>query len=137
MLKEQEELSSKYYDTLYTQRMNEINTESENNRDLINKRYKQGERYLNDMYGKTDSGTNWTNRARNQQNWQSMLAQNRQNTAGLKDSAMASRDLGKANAKSTLAQGWYNYILPVMTNRQNYNDSLAQELEYRKYLANL
>ena len=66
-----------------------------------------------------------------------MLAQNRQNTAGLKDSAMASRDLGKANAKNTLAQGWYNYILPVMTNWQNYNDSLAQELEYRKYLANL
>lgn len=133
LLKEQQEASKKYYETMYNQRMNEINTEADNNRNLINKNYKRGERYLNSMYGNTDSGTNWTNRARNNQNWLSQLAQNRENASGLRDSAAAQRDLGLSNAANTLAQGWYNYVMPVMTNRQNYSDSLA----YRNYLANL
>ena len=133
LLKEQQEASKRYYETMYNQRMNEINTQSENNRNLINKNYKRGERYLNSLYGNTDSGTNWTNRARNNQSWLSQLAQNRENTAGLRDSAAAQRDLGLSNAANTLAQGWYNYVMPVMTNRQNYSDSLA----YRNYLANL
>ena len=133
LLKEQQEASKRYYETMYNQRMNEINTQSENNRNLINKNYKRGERYLNSLYGNTDSGTNWTNRARNNQNWLSQLAQNRENATGLRDSAAAQRDLGLSNAANTLAQGWYNYVMPVMTNRQNYSDSLA----YRNYLANL
>ena len=133
LLKEQQEASKKYYETMYNQRMNEINTQSENNRNLINKNYKRGERYLNSLYGNTDSGTNWTNRARNNQSWLSQLAQNRENATGLRDSAAAQRDLGLSNAANTLAQGWYNYVMPVMTNRQNYSDSLA----YRNYLANL
>jgi hypothetical protein len=133
LLREQQEASKKYYETMYNQRMNEINTQSENNRNLINKNYKRGERYLNSLYGNTDSGTNWTNRARNNQSWLSQLAQNRENATGLRDSAAAQRDLGLSNAANTLAQGWYNYVMPVMTNRQNYSDSLA----YRNYLANL
>ena len=133
LLKEQQEASKRYYETMYNQRMNEINQESTRNRNLINTNYKRGERYLNNLYGNTDSGTNWTNRARNNQNWLSQLATNRENTAGLRDSAAASRDLGLANAASTMAQGWYNYVLPVMTNRQNQLDDYA----YRRYLANL
>jgi len=133
LLQEQQEASKKYYETMYNQRMNEINQESTKNRNLINTNYKRGERYLNNLYGNTDSGTNWTNRARNNQNWISQLAANRENTASLKDSAAASRDLGLANAASTLAQGWYNYVLPVYTNRQNTLDDYA----YRRYLASL
>ena len=133
LLQEQQEASKKYYETMYNQRMNEINQESTKNRNLINTNYKRGERYLNNLYGNTDSGTNWTNRARNNQNWISQLAANRENTASLKDSAAASRDMGLANAASTLAQGWYNYVLPVYTNRQNTLDDYA----YRRYLASL
>ena len=133
LLAEQQAASKRYYETMYNQRMNEINQESTKNRNLINANYKRGERYLNNLYGNTDSGTNWTNRARNNQNWISQLAANRENTASLKDSAAASRDLGLANAASTMAQGWYNYVLPVYTNRQQTLDDYA----YRRYLANL
>ena len=133
LLREQQEASKKYYETMYNQRMNEINTEANRNRDLINTNYKRGERYLNNLYGRTDSGNNWTNRARNNQNWLSQLATNRENTANLRDSAAAQRDMGLANAASTMAQGWYNYVLPVMSNRQQTLD----DYNYRRYLASL
>ena len=133
LLEEQHEASKKYYETMYNQRLNEINTEADKNRNLINTNYKRGERYLNNLYGNSDSGTNWTNRARNNQNWLSQLATNRENASNLRDSAVAQRDLGLSNSANTLAQGWYNYVLPVYTNRQNQLDDYA----YRRYLASL
>ena len=133
LLTQQQEASKNYYNTLYSQRMNEINAEANRNRDLINANYKRGERYLNNLYGRTDSGNNWTNRARNNQNWLSQLATNRENVSSLRDSAAAQRDLGLANAASTMAQGWYNYVLPIMSNRQQTLD----DYDYRRYLASL
>jgi hypothetical protein len=41
--------------------------------------------------------------------------------------------MNKANTASQLAQGWYNYVLPVYTNRQQNLD----DYDYRKYLASL
>lgn len=133
LLNEQKAAADKYYNTLYDQRLNQINQEIENNRNLINKEYKMAGRRNYAINGRSDTGANVTNQTRINQNWLSNLASNRQAGTNLRDSALAQRDMGLANNASTLAQGWYNYILPVYTNRQNTLDDYA----YRRYLANL
>ena len=133
LLTEQKEAADKYYNTLYDQRLNQINQEVENNRNLINKESMMALRRNYAINGKSDSGPNVTNQTRIRQNWLSNLAANRQQGANLRDSALASRDLGLSNNANTLAQGWYNYVLPVYTNRQNQLDDYA----YRRYIASL
>ena len=86
------------------------------------------------LYG--DSSNLWTghsNMARNYQNWQSNLASARQNRTNNDATALSQLNMNKANTASTLAQGWYNYVLPVYTNRQQTLD----DYDYRRYLASL
>ena len=133
LLKEQQEQANKYYQTLYEQQIAQNKQAWENNQNQINRNYMRGSRYLQNMYGDSISGQGLSNMARNYQNWQSNLASNRQNYTNNDTTALSQLNMNKANTASTLAQGWYNYVLPVYTNRQQTLD----DYDYRRYLASL
>lgn len=133
LLKEQQEQANKYYQTLYEQQIAQNKQAWENNQNQINRNYMRGSRYLQNMYGDSISGQGLSNMARNYQNWQSNLASNRQNYTNNDATALSQLNMNKANTASTLAQGWYNYVLPVYTNRQQTLD----DYDYRRYLASL
>lgn len=125
LLNEQKQKADEYYKTLYEQQISQIGQQDEANRNQANLNYMRGNRYLNSLYGNGISGQGLSNRVRNNSNWQNNLASIRQNTANNKASALAQYNSGLANNASTLAQGWYNYVLPVYTNRQQWLDNLA------------
>ena len=133
LLKAQQEQANKYYQTLYEQQIAQNKQDWEANRNQINKNYMRGRNYLNQLYGDAITGPGITNQTRNNQNWQSNLASARQNYTNNDATALSQLNMNKANTASTLAQGWYNYVLPVYTNRQQTLD----DYDYRKYLASL
>lgn len=133
LLNEQKAQADKYYQTLYEQQIAQNKQAWEDNRNQINRNYMRGSRYLQNMYGDSISGQGLSNMARNYQNWQSNLANNRQNYTNNDATALSQLNMNKANTASTLAQGWYNYVLPVYTNRQQTLD----DYDYRRYLASL
>lgn len=133
LLKEQQEQANKYYQTLYEQQIAQNKQAWEDNRNQINRNYMRGSRYLQNMYGDSISGQGLSNTARNYQNWQSNLANNRQNYTNNDATALSQLNMNKANTASQLAQGWYNYVMPIYTNRQQTLD----DYDYRRYLASL
>lgn len=133
LLKEQQEQANKYYQTLYEQTVAKNRQDWETNRNQINKNYMRGRNYLNQLYGDSSTGPGISNQARNYQNWQSNLASNRQNYTNNDATALSQLNMNKANTASQLAQGWYNYVMPIYTNRQQNID----DYDYRRYLASL
>ena len=133
LLNEQKAQADQYYKTLYDQQVAQNKQAYESDRNQINTNYMRGQRYLNSIYGNNASGQGLSNRARNSQNWQSNLASARQNYTNNDATALSQYNMNKANTASQLAQGWYNYVLPVYTNRQQTLD----DYDYRKYLASL
>ena len=132
LLNEQKQKADEYYKTLYEQQIAKNKQDWESNRNQINRNFMRGNRYLNSLYGDV-SGAGLSNQARNSQNWQSNLASARQNYTNNDATALSQYNSGLANNASTLAQGWYNYVMPIYTNRQQNEDDYA----YRRYLANL
>lgn len=133
LLDEQKKQADAYYKTLYEQQLASNRSAWENNRNQINMNYARTNRYLNNMYGDAISGTGLSNRARNYQNWNNNLAENQRNYVNNDATALATYNNGLANNASTLAQGWYNYVMPIYTNRQQNID----DYNYRRYLASL
>ena len=133
LLNQQKEAADAYYKTLYEQQLSQNREAWESNRNQINKNYMRTNRYINNMYGDAVSGTGLSNRNRNYQNWNNNLTSNNQNRTNNDATALSSYNMGLANNASTLAQGWYNYVLPVYTNRQQNQDNY----DYRRYLATL
>ena len=133
LLNQQKAAADQYYKNMYEQQISQNRQAWENNRNQINANYMRGNRYLNSMYGDAISGAGLSNKARNYQNWQSNLAANRQNYTNNDATALSQYNSGLANNASQLAQGWYNYVLPVYTNRQQTLD----DYDYIKYLASL
>lgn len=133
LLKEQQEQANKYYQTLYEQQVAKNNQDWEADRNQINRNFMRGRNYLNQLYGDSSTGPGISNQARNYQNWQSNLASARQNRTNNDATALSQLNMNKANTASQLAQGWYNYVLPVYTNRQQTLD----DYDYRRYLASL
>ena len=131
LLQEQQDKSKEYFKTLYDQQTAQNKEQWEKNRNQINVNYARGDRYLRNLYGDAVSGQGLSNRVRNNSNWQSNLATNRQNYVNNDATALASYNSNLANAANTFAQGYYNYVLPVYTNRQQNID----DLDYRKYIA--
>lgn len=77
-------------------------------------------------------------------NWQTAQNTNKQNYNNNLANLTSQYNSNLANLEDQQVQGLYNFVLPVYTNRQNYADSLrnqlamnAQELDFRKYLATL
>lgn len=133
LLEEQKKSADAYYKTLYEQQLASNKNAWENNRNQINLNYKKAERYLNNMYGDAISGTGLSNKTRNYSNWNNNLTENERNYANNDSTALTSYNKNLADSASTLAQGWYNYVMPIYTNRQTNID----DLNYRKYLAEL
>ena len=133
LLEEQKAQADEYYKTQYEQSLSQNKQAWENNRNQINRNYARGDRYLRSMYGDAVSGQGLSNRVRNNANWQSNLATNQQNYTNNDATALANYNMNRANTASQLAQGWYNYVLPVYTNRQQNID----DYDYRRYLATL
>ena len=133
LLNEQKAQADKYYQTLYEQQVAKNNQDWEANRNQINRNFMRGRNYLNQLYGDSSTGPGISNQARNYQNWQSNLASARQNRTNNDATALSQLNMNKANTASQLAQGWYNYVLPVYTNRQQTLD----DYDYRRYLASL
>ena len=133
LLEQQQRAAEEAYKAQYEQQLAQNKQAFESNRNQINKNYMRGNRYLQSQYGDAISGTGLSNRARNYQNYQSNLASNQQNYTNNDASALAQFNQNKAGTYSTLANGWYNYVLPIYTNRQQTLD----DYDYRRYLASL
>lgn len=125
LLEEQKAKADEYYKTLYEQQLGQIKQADESQRNQANLDFMRSDRYINSLYGNGISGQGLSNRVRNRSNYQNKLASIRQATANNNASALAQYNSGLANNASTLAQGWYNYVLPVYTNRQQWLDNLA------------
>lgn len=130
--------------TAYEQRLAQNTEAFEGNRNQINRNYMRTNNYLNQLYGDAVAGQGLSNRNRNYQNWNNNLTSNDKNYANNNSQALADYNAMLSNNSGTYTQGLYNYVMPVMTNRQNYDDSLinqrnlqALDLDYRKYLAGL
>lgn len=155
LLEEQKRQADAYYKTMYEQQLSSDKEEWENARNQINRNYVRTNRYLNNMYGDAISGVGLSNRARNYANWNNNLSENQRNYDNNVASALAQYNNNLANTANTLSQGWYNYVLPIYSNReQNANNMDYQrwayeqnlnnrrqmnldDLDYRKYLATL
>jgi len=135
LLTEQKNKADEYYRTLYENQLSQNRQGYEANRNQINRNYMRGERYINSIYGNGNSGSGITNRLRNASNWTNNLTTNRQNLENNNAQALAGYNSNLANTANTLAQGWYNYVLPVYENRQINADN--NEYAYRRYLASL
>lgn len=125
LLNEQKQKADEYYKTLYEQQLGQIKQADESQRNQANLDFMRSDRYLNSLYGNGITGQGLSNKVRNRSNYQNKLASIRQATANNNASALAQYNSGLANNASTLAQGWYNYVLPVYTNRQQWLDNLA------------
>lgn len=133
LLEQQRAAAEAAYKAQYEQQLAQNKQAWESNRNQINKNFMRGNRYLQSQYGDAISGTGLSNKARNYQNYQSNLASNQQNYTNNDASALAQFNQNKAGTYSTLANGWYNYVLPIYTNRQQTLD----DYNYRRYLASL
>lgn len=133
LLEQQRAAAESAYKAQYEQQLAQNKQAFEANRNQINRNYMRGNRYLQNQYGDAISGTGLSNRARNYQNYQSNLASNQQNYTNNDANALSQFNQNKASTYSTLANGWYNYVLPVYTNRQRNID----DYDYRRYIASL
>ena len=132
-LEEQYNKANEYQATLRDQGYAEAEKNATENRERANLAYKQADRRISNMYGNDISGAGLSNISRNSTNWANNLNNINRDYATARQSVLANYNNALSNNASTLANGWYNYILPIYTNREiNAND-----LDYRKYIANL
>lgn len=124
LLNQQKEASDAYAKSLYENQLNQIIQNTESNRNQANLNRARTDRYIQGLYGNGVSGQGLSNRARNVSNWQNNLANIRSSDATMRNDALARYNANLANNAQTLASGWYNYVLPVYTDRQRYLDSL-------------
>lgn len=133
LLAQQQKAAEEAYKAMYEQQLAQNKQAWESNRNQINRNYKRTDRYINSMYGDAISGSGLSNRTRNYTNWNNNLTSNQQNYTNNDANALSQFNQNKAGAYSTLANGWYNYVLPIYTNRQRNLD----DYDYRRYLATL
>lgn len=133
LLTEQKTKADAYHKTLYEQQLEKNRQAFENDRNNANLHYYRTNRYLKNLYGDTGNilGQGLSNQVRNNSNWINNVTSARQNRTNNDASALSNYNQNLSNTASTLAQGWYNYVLPVYTNRQQNLD----DLEYRYKVA--
>lgn len=121
-LDEQNKAANASAEAWYNQLMNQIKSSTTSNLDLSNRQYKMDEKRFKDMYGNRPMvGTGFSNMARITQNWRDRNNAIRMNEADNSATALANYKNALANNASTLAQGWYNQILPYYVNQANRN----------------
>lgn len=133
LLNQQKTASDNMYKSQYEQALANNRQSMENNRNQINLNYAKGLRFIKGLYGDSLAGKGLSNIVHSNAKWQSDLASNRLSSANNDAIALNQYNAGLANNASTLAQGWYNYVMPIYTNRQQNTDDYA----YRRYLATL
>lgn len=129
LLNEQHSKAVDYYNTVYGQAKAQNRTNWENNRNQINLNAKRTDNFIRSMYGDAVSGTGLSNIARNRANQNNNLADNNKNYVNADASALASLNQNLSNAANTLAQGFYNFVLPTYESRQRFNDSLVNDIK--------
>ena len=130
LLREQYDQANAQSKTLYEQRLAQNKEAWENDRNQANLNFRRSQRYLNSAYGDAQSGTGLSNRARNYSNWNNNLTGINKNYTNNDASALADYNANLSNNANTLAQGWYNYILPIYTQRQMQVDNL----DFQKFM---
>ena len=132
LLAEQQEAAKKAAEARWKQADELAKQNYEGNRDALNVYKEKGERWVRNKYSPY-SGLGISASIANNQNWLKNLASNRQNYSNNQSTNLATYNTELSNAANTLAQGYYNYVLPYYTN-EAVND---RNLEFRKYLAGL
>lgn len=133
LLEQQKKQADEYQKTLYEQALEKNKEEERLASENANRQYALTKRRLAEMYGNAITGSGLSNNALNTVGWANAIGANQRDMANNNRSALANYNQGLANNASTLAQGWYNYVMPVYTNRQQN----ADDLDFRKYLASL
>lgn len=133
LLKEQYDKAKASYATTLEQAKAQNKQAYNDNRDQANLNYMRAGRRLDSLYGNAPSGRGLSNRTALTNNWMNNLAQARQNYTNNDASAQATYDANLSNTANTLAQGWYNYILPFKVQ----DAQQARDYDFRKFLATL
>ena len=87
----------------------------EGTRDAYNVYKEKGERWIRNKYSPT-TGQGISASIANNANWLKNLATNKQNYTNNKATNLATYNTELSNAANTMAQGYYNYVLPYYTN---------------------
>ena len=124
LLTQQKTSADAYQKSLYEQALETARQSALNNQRQANRNYYAQNRRIGEMYGNDRSGMPMTQRFAAYSNLNNALAANDRDYANAKQTALTNYNSGLANNASTLAQGWYNYVLPVYTNRQQAIDNL-------------
>ena len=120
LLEEQTKASDASAKAWYDQYMSQLRGDTTANLERSNRQYKFDMKRDGEIHGRVpDSGTGFTNRARITQNWRDRNNTIRMNDANNSATALANYQSQLANNASTLAQGWYNQVLPYYVNQAN------------------
>ncbi len=132
-LKEQEEALKASFKAQYDQELLQNTNDWERNRNQANRNYKRADRFLRGLYGNQVTGKGLSSRASAYSSWNNILSDYLQNKTKADATSLSTYNQKLANAGNTLAQGWYNYVLPYYTNKAIQQDNHS----YRMFLAGL
>ena len=110
---------------VYDQAMLSNKQAYESEKNNANKQYMMVDRQIRDMYGNAMSGSGFSNRARNSQNWLTNLANSRMARSTNDANALNTYNTSLANNANMYQQAWLNSVLPTYANRQTLLDNLA------------
>lgn len=133
LLEEQKVKADEYLKSQYNQALENYKNQERLDSEKANLRKALMDRRLDEMYGNSVTGSGLSNRVRSNSNWYNDIANIQRDLSNRNTTALQDYNRGLANNASTLSQGWYNYILPIYTNRQQNLD----DLDYRKYVNSL
>jgi len=120
----------------YEQSLLKNSTDSESLSNDANVKRERNDRFIRSLYG-PGMGQGISNRIANHNRWADTLASIKSNRANNDLIALNTYNQNKANADNMYTQGLYSYVMPVYTNRQNYSDSLQNQLRlYQMQLEN-
>jgi len=120
----------------YEQSLLKNSTDSESLSNDANVKRERNDRLIRSLYG-PGMGQGISNRIANHNRWADTLASIKSNRANNDLIALNTYNQNKANADNMYTQGLYSYVMPVYTNRQNYSDSLQNQLRlYQMQLEN-
>lgn len=132
-LREQEEAMRASFKAQYDQELLQNANDWERNRNQANRNYKRADRFLRSLYGNQVTGKGLSSRASAYSSWNNILSDYLQDRTKADATSLSNYNQKLANAGNTLAQGWYNYVLPYYTNKAINQDNLS----YKMFLAGL
>lgn len=132
LISEQEKAGKEYYNKLHAQELAKNLSDYQNMVNAINVNDARTMRFMKSMYGNDVSGAGLSNQVRLKSNTNNKLAEANLNKTNNDYASDARLNQNLSNLASLMAQSYNNYVVPTYERRQQFNDSLANDL--KKYM---